>query len=66
MKTVRDLSRDELSELKQSYACEKIKGGNISYWELIDSENIPDEVIFEHYSGVCFSEDDFFCNQKEG
>ena len=61
-RSVHELTDDELAELKGNY-----------YWELMDlndedsdyftcPEDIPDDVIFEHYSGICFVEDDFFCN----
>ena len=63
MKTVNDLSRDELDELKENY-----------FWQLQDNDEevlssinspseIPDSVILEHYDGISFVEDDFFCNQ---
>lgn len=63
MKTVNDLSVDELSELKQAYAMQ-LSDDDLSYGELADAENIPDDIIIEHYSGITFSDDDFFCNQE--
>jgi hypothetical protein len=66
MKTVYELKHDELNELKQSYVTEQAdkRGEGISYGELADSENIPNDVIFNHYNGIVFSNDDFFCNLK--
>lgn len=69
--TVKELSREQLNELKESYAIqlsdcgelEEVSG--ISYGELLESKNIPDEVIFNHYDGVTFTEDDFFCGHDE-
>ena len=64
-KMVQDLSRDELNELKSSFfyqdETQSINKGTFS-----TPEEIPDEIIFEHYDGVCFVEEDFFCNIKDG
>lgn len=68
---VTELSREQLVELKQYYICDKReieceesgeKYSTPSYSELVLSKNIPDDVIFEYYEGVIFSEDDFFCS----
>jgi hypothetical protein len=65
MKTVYDLNRDELNELKQARYIEEAEaeGNAVSYGELADSENISDEYIFEVYADTMFSDDDFSCNQ---
>lgn len=60
-RTVKELSRSELDELKQSYLFDTVE--NPSYGEIADSINITDSVIFEHYTGYRFSDDDFWCNQ---
>ena len=63
--TVYDLNREQLNELKQSYLCQLVDTGDIdeiAYGDLIESENIPDEIIFDHYNGITFTEDDFFCS----
>lgn len=57
---VTDLNRNELDELKQAYANER--NDNISYEELADALDISDDVIFDHFDGIEFTEDDFFCN----
>ena len=64
MKTVYDLNRDQLDELKQTYAFQlaETDGDALSYGELADASNIPDDIIFEHYDGVSFTDDDFFCS----
>ena len=63
--SVKDLTRDQLIELKQSYLCEQLdqKENRYPYYgELADvDEDIPDEVIFVAYAGFCFCMDDFFC-----
>ena len=61
--TVRELSRDQLNELKQAYAAQLAETGEeISYVELVESTEIPDDVIFNHYDGILFTDDDFFCS----
>ena len=65
-KTVYDLTDNEFEELKQTYFWQLIDDdpdgeevlGDITSWE-----ELPDDVIREHYDGICFVEDDFFCNQ---
>lgn len=62
-KTVYDLTREELDELKESFSHQEetqdiIKDG------IVYSSMIPDEIIFNHYEGISFVTDDFFCNQK--
>ena len=60
-KTVYDLNREELNELKDSMfwaddADEEILNVINYYWE------IPDEVIYNHYNGISFVDEDFMCN----
>ena len=68
MKTVTDLSREELIELKQDYLIQLANTGEIddpSWAELADADKIvPDEVIIDYWDGVIFTEDDFICDMK--
>lgn len=66
---VTELNRDQLIELKQSYLDvlnesdehEEVVG--VSYNELANADEIvPDDVIFNYYADIIFSEDDFFCS----
>lgn len=50
---VRELSRDQLEELKETYLWETEN-------DYVFSHEIPDGVIFEYYGGICFVNDDFF------
>lgn len=63
--TVRELSKDQLDELKQHYLDDKIqeKKGRTPYMsELADADElVPDKEVFAAYEGVEFSGDDFFC-----
>ena len=62
MKTVKELTREELNELKTSYLTKLNEYGSPSYQDYINAENIPDEIIFEEYEGITFVKEDFFCN----
>lgn len=60
--TVKELTRDELIELKQRYYTDKIDE-NPSYGELADIDAlVSDEAVFEEYADVDFVKDDFFSN----
>lgn len=73
---VRDLSREQLTELKQNYLEQLANEGTYSevlscdhkepsYWDLVNvDEIVPDDVVFENYAGVCFVRDDFFCTAE--
>lgn len=70
---VRDLSREQLAELKGNYLCRLADEGtfaevlDVDYDEpsMGDMENadsiVPDDVIFDEYEGTDFVPDDFFC-----
>ena len=57
--TVRDLNRNQLSELKANYLNEK---NSSVYWsEICDADSlVSDEQIINEYGNTTFSEDDFF------
>ena len=60
---VHELQRDQLIELKQRYLCEH---GNPSWGEMADSDElVADQVIFDEYEGVDFTEDDFSCSAMQ-
>lgn len=59
---VSELNRDQLTELKQSYLIQQNEetGDGTSYDELARADSIiSDEMIYEAYSGINFTEDDF-------
>ena len=65
--TVRELSRDQLTELKERMIDDEIyekEGRGASYDELAEAESIPDEKVFEKYEGTEFSSDDFYTAGK--
>jgi hypothetical protein len=63
MRTVDELTQDELEELRESYFYQledtdnEVLGDNITSAEMIPMEN-----IIAHYEGISFTEEDFFCN----
>ena len=62
---VRDLTREQLDELKQQMLCDRNeeKGEGTSWGELANAGDlISDAEVFEEFGGVVFSEDDFFCS----
>lgn len=62
--TVRDLSRDQLTELKECWYTEV--NSNVSLDEIVRiNELVSDEEIFEVYEHVMFVQDDFFCSMKD-
>lgn len=64
-KSVYDLTREELDELKESFFHQE-ETQDINEGTFSTPEDIPDEIIFEHYDGLYFVEEDFFCNIKDG
>ena len=70
---VRELTREQLVELKQNYMSELVNEGTFaevmgrdydepSYGDLAEADElITDEFIFEYYAGTDFVNDDFFC-----
>lgn len=70
---VKELSREQLVEVKQHYLTQLADEGNYaevlgvdydepSYYDLANADEIvPDDVIFKNYEGVYFVHDDFFC-----
>lgn len=62
--SVQELSRDQLTCLKQAYLTEMLdaQGESPSWGELAEADDIiSDESVFDEYDGVDFTPDDFFC-----
>ena len=71
--TVRELSREQLIELKGNYMVELADEGTFaevmnrdydepSWGDFADADEIiPDDIIFNHYEIYDFGNDDFFC-----
>ena len=66
---VRELSKDQLLELKQSILTERnyANGEGTSYGELAEADSlVSDEEVFAMYDGTVFSDDDFLCTAGTG
>jgi hypothetical protein len=58
---IKQLNKEQLTELKQSYYTQK--NDNVSYYELsIINDIVSDEKIFKEYNHIEFTEDDFSCS----
>lgn len=62
-KMVQDLNREQLNELKNSFFWQD-ETQDILEDAYTSPEQIPDDIIFEHYDGICFVDDDFFVRCK--
>lgn len=58
-KTVWDLTEDELDELRMARYYE-MDDEQAQYY--FDWDEIPNDVLFDRYDGVCFVPEDFLCN----
>ena len=65
MKTVYELSREQLAELKQNYLvqmAEETGDEELTTCDLAEADSIvSDAAIFEAYDGTIFTDDDFIC-----
>ena len=68
MRSVNELTQDELEELRESYfdqllstECEEDDKDVFESYSY--PEEIPMEKIKSHYAGVIFTDEDFWCNQ---
>ena len=62
MKTVYDLTENELEELREYYFQQLLDTDPEVLGEITEAEEIAFEDIENHYSGVSFVDEDFFCN----
>jgi len=58
--TTEELSTEQLDELRDTYYHQLVDTGEDE--ELTGSIDIPNDVLFNHYAGVSFTKDDFFCS----
>lgn len=65
MRTVDDLTQNELEELRNRWYHQHLDDGSLDEVmgkEIEDETEIPMEVIKSYYSDTFFVEEDFFCN----
>lgn len=58
-KNVWELSRDQISELKQNFYYDILEENDAEKYASWD--DIPDQIIFNHYKHTAFVNDDFGC-----
>lgn len=62
--TVHELNRDQLDQLKNAlFWSDDPETAEILDDDIIVPEQIPDDIVFQHFAGISFVEDDFFCNE---
>jgi hypothetical protein len=64
MKSVHELSAEELQELRSNYFHRHLTDDEIEEndWSYESEEDIPMEEVIDFYEGTYFVEEDFFCN----
>lgn len=62
MRTVNELTQDELEELRWNYFYQLLDGDEEVLGDIDEPSKIPLENIIAHYEGIYFVEEDFSCN----
>lgn len=65
MKSVHELSEEELQELRSRWYHQHLDDGTLEEVvgrEVEDEEEIPMDIVIAYYEGTSFVEEDFFCN----
>ena len=68
MKTVHNLSQEELEELRSRWYAQHEDDGSLEEVlgkEVNDETEVPMEVVIAYYEGTFFVEEDFWCNLKD-
>ena len=60
-KTVYDLTKNQFEELKSTYFYQLLDDGDVLN-EICYPEQLPDDIIYNHYEGINFTDDDFYCS----
>lgn len=63
-RTVYDLNEEELNELRETYYYQLFECDEDVLEDCDCASDIPNEVIYNHYDGIYFVDDDFWCNQN--
>lgn len=71
MRTVQELTQEELQELRSRWYHQHLDDGSL--YEVMDidedmeiyEEDIPMDIVIAYYEDTYFVEDDFWCNLKE-
>lgn len=66
MRTVHELTQEELEELQDAYFDQLLDQGDTETLGEIDMPcKIPIANVIAHYDGIMFVDEDFFCNIKD-
>jgi len=68
MKSVHELSAEELQELRSRWYHQHLDDGSLEEVvgrEVEDEEEIPMDIVIAYYEGTSFVEEDFWCNLAE-
>jgi hypothetical protein len=68
MKSVHELSAEELQELRSRFYHQHLDDGSLEEVvgrEVEDEEEIPMDIVIAYYEGTSFVEEDFWCNLVE-
>jgi len=67
MKSVHELSEDELQELRSRWYQQHLDDGSLEEvmeYDPEDEDNVPMDIVIAYYEGTYFVEEDFWCNLK--
>ena len=64
MKSVHELNRNELEELRDSYYYQLLDTDEEVLGDIENPQGIPMDNVIAHYEGTYFVEEDFFCNEQ--
>lgn len=61
-KTTYDLSIEQMEELQSNLYQQLLDDGTI---DIDEFDGVTEEMVHNHYNGINFVDDDFFCNNEE-
>jgi hypothetical protein len=62
MRSIDELNQDELEELRETYFDELLSTDSEALGDITSAKQIPMSNVKQHYEGISFVEEDFFCN----
>lgn len=67
MKSVHELSQEELEELRSRWYSQHEDDGSLEevLGEYLEEEQVPMDLVKTYYEDTSFVEEDFFCNLKD-
>ena len=62
MRSVHELTQDELEELRSAYFDQLLQMDNDVLGDIESEHELPMDNVIAHYEGTSFVDEDFFCN----